>query len=171
MRVRTIAAAAIGLALVARPVSTQRPSGPPYTPQESLATFQIADGFRIELFAGEPLVASPVAMEADERGHLFVVEMPGYPLDTSGSGRVVVLRDTNGDGLPDRRDVFADGLRLPTGIMKWKKGVLVTDSPQVWYLEDSDGDGRADVKREVLTGFALSNPQHTTNSPIYGLDN
>ncbi|HEY7500432.1 MAG TPA: PVC-type heme-binding CxxCH protein [Vicinamibacterales bacterium] len=146
-------------------------TGPPYSPARALDTFRIADGFQIELFAAEPLVESPVAMEIDERGRLFVVEMPGYPLDVSGSGRVTLLADTNADGKPDRRTVFADGLRLPTGVMRWKQGVIVTDSPQVWYLEDSDGDGRADVKRELLTGFALSNPQHTTNTPIYGLDN
>jgi putative membrane-bound dehydrogenase-like protein len=148
-----------------------RRAGPPYSPEDALATFRIVPGFQIELLAGDPLVTSPVAMEVDEHGRLFVVEMPGYPLDVGGSGRVVVLRDTNGDGTPDRRVVFADGLRLPTGVMRWKQGVIVTDSPQVWYLEDTDGDMRADVKREMLTGFALSNPQHTTNTPLYGLDN
>jgi putative membrane-bound dehydrogenase-like protein len=146
-------------------------TGPPFSPEEALATFRLVPGFQIELLAAEPLVTSPVAMEVDEDGRLYVVEMPGYPLDVGGSGRVVVLRDTDGDGTPDRRVVFADGLRLPTGVMRWKRGVIVTDSPQVWYLEDTDGDLRADVKRELLTGFALSNPQHTTNTPLYGLDN
>jgi putative membrane-bound dehydrogenase-like protein len=146
-------------------------AGPPYAPARALTTLRIADGFQIELFASEPLIESPVAMEIDERGDLFVVEMPGYPLDVSGTGRIVRLIDTNNDGVPDRRTVFADHLRLPTGIMRWKRGVIVTDSPQVWYFEDTDGDGRADVKREMLTGFALSNPQHNTNTPVYGLDN
>jgi len=146
-------------------------TAPPYSPAEALETFRIADGFQIELFAAEPLVTSPVAMEVDEHGRLFVVEMHGYPLDVGGSGRVTLLEDTNRDGRPDKSTVFADGLRLPTGIMRWKQGVLVTDSPQVWYLEDADGDGRAEIKREILTGFALSNPQHTTNTPVYGLDN
>lgn len=146
-------------------------TGPPYSPEEALASFRIVSDFQIELLAAEPLITSPVAMEIDEDGRLFVVEMPGYPLDVGGSGRVVVLRDSNGDGVPDRRVVFADGLRLPTGVMRWKQGVIVTDSPHVWYLEDSDGDMRADIKREMLTGFALSNPQHTTNTPVYGLDN
>ena len=159
-------------ALEGRALNQQaRAEGPPYSPARALATFRIADGFQIETFAAEPLVESPVAMDVDERGRLFVVEMPGYPLDVSGSGRVTMLTDTDDDGRPDRRTVFADGLRLPTGVMRWKQGVIVTDSPHVWYLEDTDGDGRADVRREMLTGFALSNPQHTTNSPTYGLDN
>ncbi|HEX6464513.1 MAG TPA: PVC-type heme-binding CxxCH protein [Vicinamibacterales bacterium] len=146
-------------------------NGPPYSPQAALGTFRLADGFQIELFAAEPLVSDPVAMEVDEHGRIYVVEMPGYPLDVSGSGRVVLLQDTDGDGKPDTRVVFADGLRLPNGIMRWKKGVIVTDAPDVLYLEDTDGDGRADVKRVLLTGFARTNPQHMMNSPVYGLDN
>ena len=145
--------------------------GPPYSPEEALATFRLAEGFQIELFAAEPLVSDPVAMEVDENGRMYVVEMHGYPLDLSGSGRVMLLTDTDGDGKPDRSTVFADGLKLPTGIMRWKNGVLVTDSPDVWYFEDTNGDGRADVKRVVLTGFALTNPQHKMNTPLYGLDN
>ena len=60
---------------------------------------------------------------------------------------------------------------LPTGVMRWKQGVIVTAAPDVLYLEDADGDGRADVRRVVLTGFARTNPQHRVNTPIYGLDN
>lgn len=170
MRVKTLACALV-LASIVLPAGSQQPPVPPYEAQAALDTFRIADGFRIELFASEPLISDPVAMEVDEYGRTYVVEMHGYPLDVSGTGRVVLLDDTNRDGVADRRTVFADGLRLPSGIMRWKKGVIVTDAPQVLYLEDVNGDGRADVKRELLTGFALTNPQHTMNSPLYGLDN
>ena len=145
--------------------------GPPFSPQDSLKGLSIEKGFRIELIASEPMVTSPVAMEFDERGRIFVVEMPGYPLDTRPTGRVVLLEDTNGDGRPDRRTVFADNLVLPTGVMRWKKGILVTAAPNVWYMEDTDGDNRADVRQVVLTGFAFTNPQHQVNGPVYGLDN
>jgi putative membrane-bound dehydrogenase-like protein len=149
-----------------------RRSGPPYGPKEALRTLKIEPGFRIEQYVTEPDIRSPVAMEFDEIGRLFVVEDPGYPLNVEGKvGRIILLEDTNGDGRPDRRTVFADHLTMPTGIMRWKKGVLVTDAPDVLYLEDSDGDGKADVRRVVLTGFAFSNPQHTVNNPVYGLDN
>lgn len=144
---------------------------PPYDPESALQTFEIEEGFSIELFASEPLVMDPVAMEIDEYGRVYVAEMPGYPLDTSGSGRIRMLHDTDGDGAPDEATLFAGGLRLPTGLMRWKEGILVTDPPDVLYLEDTDGDGRSDVRRPVLTGFALSNPQHNANTPVYGLDN
>ncbi|MBK9168983.1 MAG: c-type cytochrome [Bryobacterales bacterium] len=150
----------------------KRGGEPPYSPAESMARIQLDAGYRIAVFASEPDVVSPVAMDIDEDGRIYVVENPGYPLDVeSRVGRIRLLEDTDGDGKPDRATVFAEDLVLPTGVMRWKQGVLVTDAPDVWYFEDSDGDGKADVRRKVLTGFPLTNPQHTVNSPLYGLDN
>ena len=146
-------------------------SGPPYDPDEVLNTIKVEDGFVVELFASEPLIQDPVAMAVDELGRMYVVEMPGYPLDTSGSGRVKQLRDTDGDGYPDEAILFAKGFTLPNGVMPWKQGILVTDPPDILYLEDTDGDGVADIREVILTGFALSNPQHNANTPLYGLDN
>jgi putative membrane-bound dehydrogenase-like protein len=140
-------------------------------PEKAISTFELPKGFKIELVAAEPMVADPVAMEVDESGNIYVLEMHGYPLDKSGSGVVKMLTDTNGDGFPDKSTVFADKLTLPSGILRWKKGVLVVDVPNIIYLEDSTGDGIADIKKTVLSGFALSNPQHNANTPVYGLDN
>lgn len=134
-------------------------------------SFQIPDNFQLELVASEPLVADPVDMAIDEHGTMMVVEMHGYPLDVSGSGVIKQLIDTDADGQVDQATVFADGLVLPTGIMKWKEGWLVTDPPNVLYLEDTTHDGAADVRDTLLVGFARSNPQHNVNSPTYGLDN
>ena len=145
---------------------------PPYDTTEALKTFEIDPGFTVELFAYEPNIVDPVAMAFDEYGRIYVVESPGYPLETGERlGRVKLLEDTDEDGLPDRVTLFADKLTLPTGVMRWKNGILVTDAPNIWYFEDTDRDGRADKRRVVLTGFAFTNPQHTVNSPLYGLDN
>ncbi|MCY7355949.1 MAG: c-type cytochrome [Rudanella sp.] len=153
----------------------QRPVGTPpkLSPelQKALDGLSVAEGFRVELVAAEPLIADPVAMEIDEDGRLFVIEMHGYPLDLSGTGQVKLLKDTNADGYPDQSVVWADSLILPTGLMRWKKGLIVTDPPYVWYLEDTNGDDRADLKKPLLTGFARSNPQHNLNNPIFGIDN
>ncbi|MGH9662454.1 MAG: PVC-type heme-binding CxxCH protein, partial [Bryobacteraceae bacterium] len=160
-----------GLVALALLLAGCRSSGPPYSPAQALQTFRLHPDYRIELFAAEPLVSSPVAIEFDEYGRVYVVENPGYPLDTSRTGRVKLLSDSNGDGRPDRASVFAGNLMMPTGVMRWKKGILVTDAPDLLYFEDTDNDGRADIRRVVLTGFAFTNPQHTVNNPVYGLDN
>ncbi|MBY5959662.1 c-type cytochrome [Membranicola marinus] len=141
------------------------------SPQQGLQSYEVAEGFQIELFASEPLIADPVDMAVDENGVMYVVEMSGYPLDKSHTGKVKILRDTDGDGTMDESILFADELMFPNGIMPWKKGVMITDAPHVLYLEDVDGDGRADVRDTLLTGFSLSNPHVNVNNPIYGLDN
>ena len=139
--------------------------------EKALSTFKLPPGFKIELVAAEPLISDPVDMTIDEEGRMYVVEMHGYPLDLSNSGKIIMLRDTSGDGKMDTRIVFADSLVLPTGVMRWKKGIIVTDPPNVYYMEDTNGDGRADIKKVMLTGFALTNPQYLVNRPLYGLDN
>ncbi|MBO9573276.1 MAG: dehydrogenase, partial [Chitinophagaceae bacterium] len=140
-------------------------------PENALATFEVEKGFKIELVASEPLVEDPVDMEIDEYGRMYVVEMHGYPLDKSGSGAIRMLTDTDGDGKFDKSTKFAEGLVLPNSVMRWKKGILVTDAPNVYYFEDTDGDGKSDIKDTMLTGFSLSNPHINVNNPLYGIDN
>ncbi len=143
-----------------------------HAPADAVKSFQIDPSYQLELFASEPMIADPVAMDIDENGRVYVVQNSGYPLDTEHAlGKVWLLEDTNGDGKPDKSTLFADKLTLPTGVMRWKKGILVTDAPNVWYMEDTNGDGQADIRKPVLSGFALTNPQHTVNSPVFGLDN
>ena len=146
-------------------------AGPPYSQREALRTIRIDKGFNIEPFAAEPLISSPVAMDWDENGRIYVAEDTGYPLDTRPIGRIVLLEDTNGDGIPDRRTVFADQIVMPNGVMCWKGGVLVTAAPDVWFFKDTTGSGKADVREKILTGFAFTNPQHMVNGPLYGPDN
>ena len=143
----------------------------PVPAEDAVSTFQLEPGFKIELIAAEPLIADPVAMEIDENGYMYVVENHGYPLDKTKSSKVKLLRDTDGDGRMDASTVFADTLLMPTGVMRWKKGIIVTDAPDVLYMEDTNADGKADIVKRMLAGFALSNPQHNVNSPVLGLDN
>src|SRR5678816_4061838 len=70
--------------------------------KDALATFQVADGFKIEMVASEPLISDPVAMDVDEYGNVYVIELHGYPLDTAGLGKIKLLTDTDGDGVPDK---------------------------------------------------------------------
>src|SRR5436853_2818710 len=106
-------------------------AGPPYSQREALRTIRIDKGFHIEPFAAEPLIESPVAMDWDENGRIYVAEDTGYPLDTRPIGRIVLLEDTNRDGVPDRRTVFADHIIMPNSVMCWKGGVMVTAAAAV----------------------------------------
>ncbi|MEX2299301.1 MAG: PVC-type heme-binding CxxCH protein [Bryobacterales bacterium] len=143
----------------------------PVPPKEALKTFQLPEGFRIELVAAEPNVVDPVAMAFDEQGRLLVVEMSDYPLDPKPRGRVKRLEDRDGDGYFEHAEIFAAEMSMPTGVMPWGKGILVTAAPDILYFEDTNQDGRADVRQVVLTGFAATNPQLRVNGLLYGLDN
>ena len=120
--------------------------------EQALSTFQIEPGFKIELIASEPLISDPVDMMIDEYGRMYVVEMEGMPLNKSGKGKIKLLTDTDGDGKMDKSVVFADSLMLSAGVMRWKKGIIVTDPPNIYYMEDTNEDGKADIRTTMLTG-------------------
>ena len=144
----------------------------PYSPLEALETFKLPNGFRIELVASEPDVLDPVSLCFDEEGRLYVVEMRDYPRGPPApSGRIRRLEDLDGDGRMDRSVVFADDLAFPTSVLAWNGGVLVSAAPDILYLADRDGDGQADVREVVFTGFSEVNPQHTVNGLRQGVDN
>ena len=148
---------------------------PAKSPEEALAAFRLAPGLKIEVVASEPLIQDPVAFDWSPDGKLWVVEMRDYPLGMDGKGKpggeVRVLTDSAGDGHYDKVTVFMDGIGFPNGIMPWGRGVLVSAAPDIFYAEDTDGDGRADVRRLLYTGFREGNQQHRVNGFEYGLDN
>jgi putative membrane-bound dehydrogenase-like protein len=160
------------------------PSYPAVEPSDAAKTIRVKHGFTMDLIAAEPLLASPVAVAYDEDGIGYVVEMRDYPYtdrkthqawkdNTTDApiGRVRKLIDRDGDGVFDESHILADGLSWPTGITCWKGGVFVTATPDIWYLKDTDGDHRADVREKVFTGFRKYNVQAVINSPLWGLDN
>src|SRR5262249_6923036 len=88
---------------------------PPLSPRDARASFQLPADLRIELVASEPQISDPVAMSFDERGRLYVVEMPDYPLNPNALGRIKLLEDRDGDGRYERTTIFAEGLHFPEG--------------------------------------------------------
>ncbi|MGB7324052.1 MAG: PVC-type heme-binding CxxCH protein [Rubripirellula sp.] len=144
----------------------------PTEPAAAIGSFAVADGFEIQLVAAEPLVASPVAIEWDATGAMFVCEMRGYSENRDDAiSRIARLTDDDSDGVYDSRTTFADGLNWPTGLFPFDGGLFVGDAPDLWYFKDTDGDGVSDVKQRVLTGFGTSNVQGLMNSFRWGLDN
>ncbi len=157
----------------AKPPALQEPE--PTAAEASLEKIHIQDGFEVQLVASEPLVKDPVAIDWGLDGKLWVVEMADYPLGMDGAGkpggRIRVLEDQDGDGRYDSSTLFAEGLRFPNGILVWGDGVLVTAAPEILYLEDSSGDGKADIRRSVFSGFLEGNQQLRVNGLRWGLDN
>jgi mono/diheme cytochrome c family protein/glucose/arabinose dehydrogenase len=159
-----------------QPVSS---ASPPLRPELALKTFHMPPGYHLELVANEPLIQDPVAIDWDLAGRLWAVEMPGFMPDVSATnerdpvGRVVVLEDTNADGMMDKRTVFADGLVLARSIKVLDRGVLVAEPPNVWLMRDTNGDLRMDAK-ELLTdrfGHRDSDPETNANSFHWAIDN
>ncbi|MEX2286180.1 MAG: PVC-type heme-binding CxxCH protein, partial [Planctomycetaceae bacterium] len=147
---------------------------PPKTPAEALKTFETADGFEMQLVAHEPDVVDPIAACFDEDGNLYVCEMRDYPYFPKPGdkpiGTVRLLRDTDGDGVFDESHVFADELLWAGGVAAWNGGVFVAAPPDIWYMQDTDGDFKADVRRKVFTGFGTQNQQAMLNNLTFGLD-
>jgi putative membrane-bound dehydrogenase-like protein len=144
----------------------------PLEPAEALTSFEVADGFRLELAAHEPLVHDPVAMSFDEQGRLFVVEMRGYSEQGEESlGVVRMLTDEDGDGRFDRATDYVDQLSWPTAVICYDGGVFIGVAPDVLYCKDTDGDGKADLRQRVFTGFLRHNVQGLLNSFQWGVDN
>jgi putative membrane-bound dehydrogenase-like protein len=141
-----------------------------------MRSFRLPKGFRAELVAREPNIVDPVAIAFDEEGRLFVAEMPGYPNDGLGtgkieSGKIKLLEDKDGDGYYETCTVYADGLRFPTSVMPWKGGLLATIAPDIVYFQDTKGDGKADKRHTLYTGFDLFNIQQLVSGLQWGLDN
>ncbi|MEO6033748.1 MAG: c-type cytochrome [Verrucomicrobiota bacterium] len=162
------------------------PSAPARSPAEEIKTFQLAAGLRIELVASEPLVEDPVSARFDQDGKLWVVEMRAFMNDLEGSaedapiGRVVVLRDTDGDGKMDTRTVFLDGLIRPRAVMPVAGGALIGAPPKLWFSRDTNGDDKMDEKIEIASDYGvqvdpkrpeLANPERAPNHPLWALDN
>ena len=122
------------------------------SPEEEMKTFSMPPGFRVELVASEPMIESPILMDFDADGRLWVLEMLTFLPDTSGRdsreplNRVSVLEDTNGDGKMDKKTVFADKLSMPRALKVLDHGVLVGEPPNLWLMKDTDGDLKADTK-------------------------
>ncbi|MGE3317225.1 MAG: PVC-type heme-binding CxxCH protein, partial [Planctomycetaceae bacterium] len=143
----------------------------PRSANDEQSTFHLADpNLTIELVASEPDIVSPVAMAWDADGRMYVAEYSGYP-DTPGLGRIRRLIDRDSDGRQDESQLFADGLNFPASVMPLRDGILVADAPDILFLADTDGDGKADLRTVVWTGFIPGSQQLRANSLHWGLDN
>ncbi|WP_232825774.1 DUF7133 domain-containing protein [Algoriphagus litoralis] len=156
----------------------ESPDSPARTAEEELRTFQIEPGFEVQLVASEPLVESPVIIQFDEDGRLWVVEMRGYMNDIEGSeekqpvGSIAILEDTDSDGQMDKRTVYLDSLIMPRALGLFKNGALVAENNKLWITQDLDGDWKADSKILLDSTYAANGiPEHSDNGFVRNVDN
>ena len=155
----------------AQPITLQHP----FSIKGSMERTQVAPDLRLELFAAEPDIAKPIFMAWDERGRLWVAETRDYPHDVKpdgfGNDSIKICEDTNGDGRADKFTVFADKLNIPTGFVFARGGIIVAQSPRFLFLKDTNGDDKADERKEIMTGWGINDTHAQANNLHYGLDN
>ncbi len=140
--------------------------------EDTIKLMTLAAGCQANLFASEvefPELVNPVQMNFDTKGRLWVAVWPSYPerTPTSKTGdSLLIFEDTNNDGKADKVTNFLTDLNCPTGFQFYKDGVLVMQAPDLWFVRDTDGDGKADWKERVLMGLDSADSHHTANSLV-----
>ena len=138
-----------------------------------LRDFEVADGFEVNLYAADPLLAKPIQINFDPSGRLWVASSVTYPqIKPSGvpEDRVIVLEDRDGDGVAEHSTLFAEDLLIPNGVMPGDGGAYVAQAGELLHLRDVDGDGRADERTVLLSGFGTQDTQHTLHGLTWGPD-
>jgi putative heme-binding domain-containing protein len=147
---------------------------PPHTAQEQQRMFHVPPGFRVELVASEPDIVKPINMKFDSAGRLYVTQSYEYPFPhpEGAPGRDTIRRivDTNGDGIPDKVSVFADGLSIPIGVTPIPGGVFGYSVPNLYRFLDKNGGGVADSREIAYSGFGHRDTHGMVNGLNYWLD-
>jgi putative membrane-bound dehydrogenase-like protein len=147
----------------------------PLSPAESMKHLSVPGGFRVELFAAEPDIVKPIAINWDGRGRAWIAETLDYPNnkhpDGEGHDRIVLAEDADGDGKADKFTVFADKLSIPTSMVFANGGLIVSQPPDMLFLKDTDGDGKADVRKVLFSGFRIYDTHAGPSNLRLGLDN
>ncbi|UUO04307.1 c-type cytochrome [Blastopirellula sp. J2-11] len=146
------------------------------SPEAGLEKLTLAKGLQANIFASEamfPELINPVQLAVDPNGRLFASVWPSYPHWNPVEprhDRIVCLPDDDGDGVADRCVIFADGLNSVTGFEFWGGGMIVAALPELWFLKDTDGDDKADVKIRMLQGLSSADSHHSANAMALGPD-
>ncbi|WP_395739647.1 PVC-type heme-binding CxxCH protein [Prosthecobacter sp.] len=164
--------------------------GGPTRPEKAAEKLEVHPEFDISLVASEPLINKVMNVDWDPKGRLWVCETPEYPngrrelnvekwkdsgswtkkYDRDPIDRISILSDTNGDGVMDKKHVFADKLELITSFCFYKNGVIACSAPDIWYLEDTNGDDVADKRTKLYTGLGTGDTHAVINNLRWGLD-
>ena len=166
-----------------RPVFNPNPSGAYLSPEESLKTMHVPQGYHLELVAREPMVKEPVAIAWDGNARMYVAEMLTYMQDADAKdeqqprSRISLLEDTDNDGKMDKSSVFIENMLLPRMLQCVNDEVLVneTNTINIYSYKDSNNDGKADIKKLVYQNDKYqvndANMEHQRSGLDWNLDN
>ncbi|MGK0187060.1 MAG: azurin [Verrucomicrobiales bacterium] len=146
------------------------------TPADELKAFRVDPRFEVNLFASEekfPDIACPIQMRWDARGRLWVACSTTYPHIYPGNepnDKIVILEDTDWDGVADKSIVWADDLHIPLSFELYGDGIFVSEEPHLSWIRDTDGDGKADFRQQILTGFGTEDSHHALHDIVWTPD-
>ncbi|MEJ7766553.1 MAG: PVC-type heme-binding CxxCH protein [Chitinophagaceae bacterium] len=147
------------------------------SPEEAVENMTMLAGFKVNAWASEPMMTQPMAFCWDDRGRMWIAENQDYEsrgkgFSNAGNSRIVILEDTNRDGVADSRKVFLEGIAFPSAIAVGFDGVFIGAPPNLLFVPDRDGDDKADLDNiEVrLTGWGIRDRHETLNSLHWGPD-
>jgi len=142
--------------------------------EEQIKYLSVPEGCKVEFVADEttiPELINPVQMNFDTKGRLWVSVWPNYPEtrpDAKDFDKLLILDLDPKTGKVAHSHVFLDGLNCPTGFQFYKDGVILIQSPDIWYVRDTSGKmEKANWKERILTGMDAADSHHETNSICY----
>uniref|UniRef100_UPI003593F9D2 PVC-type heme-binding CxxCH protein n=1 Tax=Aquiflexum sp. TaxID=1872584 RepID=UPI003593F9D2 len=149
-----------------------------HLPEFALSGISIVEGLEAKLFASEPTITNPTNIDIDHKGRVWVLEAYNYRPEITGNetnpegDRIVILEDTNGDGVQDKSTVFYQGpeVNAPLGIWVMGNQAIVSQSPYVWMFTDTNGDDKADKKEIIFQGISGEQHDHGMHSFVFGPD-
>ncbi len=130
----------------------------PMKPLEQQKKFTLPEGFEIQLIAAEPDIKNPINIAFDARGRLWVTMSSEYPFPSKKNktkDTVKILEDFGPDGRARKITTFADDLNIPIGVLPLGRGnkAIIYSIPNIWYMEDTDGDSKADIRKPLLQTY------------------
>lgn len=143
-------------------ISGSTPNRPGRYLNRQRTDIRVPAGYEVSVAAGPELVDYPMFSTLDETGRLFVFESVGHVYKktkdalTNPQFRIKLLIDTDGDGTYDKSTVYADKVGFPQGGVFYKGSLYATSAPDLLKFTDTDGDGVADTREVLLTGWTLN---------------
>ena len=146
----------------------------PLSPEDSMKLAQVPAGFELSLFASEPDILNPIFVNWDHQGRAFVIQTTDYPNNLHagnlGNDKIIICEDTDQDRRADKFTTFADKLSIPTSLVFANGGVICTNGTDMLFLQDTDGDDVADVRKVLFTGFSMGDTHAGVSNLRYGHD-